>query len=273
LRHWNHFPSVREGSCRTRRRVSGPGRRAGLVLLGDPPSLDEDDTDPHCCARPLDAVAVPSPAAAPAYLATAAGGLLFGANGVAAAGVWVSNPTTHRQDASRQPRPPRSPRQFQLRSRTVPCPVAPREPSDRLARPPRCRVWMLPRRPSGQRASRQSAPVRSAERRGESVPDCRCISPATPEWASIPDAALGRRHPALNAPPTAGFPPAVRSPGLPESPPDTPHKGGVKDGATIPSAPKRHQRRVLSTLRRHCALAPFRALSLPTSPPCASVPR
>ena len=40
--------------------------RAGvsrLVLLGDPPSFDEDDTDPHCCVKPLDAVALPSLAA------------------------------------------------------------------------------------------------------------------------------------------------------------------------------------------------------------------
>ena len=34
-----------------------------LVLLGDPPSFDEDDTDPHCCVKPLDAVALPSRAA------------------------------------------------------------------------------------------------------------------------------------------------------------------------------------------------------------------
>ena len=40
--------------------------RAGvsrLVLLGDPPSFDEDDSDPHCCVMPLDAVALPSLAA------------------------------------------------------------------------------------------------------------------------------------------------------------------------------------------------------------------
>ena len=48
---------------RARSRVSGPGRRTRLVLLGDPPSFDEDDTDPHCCVKPLDAVALPSLAA------------------------------------------------------------------------------------------------------------------------------------------------------------------------------------------------------------------
>ena len=29
------------------------------VLLGDPPSVDEDDADPYCCVMPLDAVALP----------------------------------------------------------------------------------------------------------------------------------------------------------------------------------------------------------------------
>ena len=51
------------GIYRARRRVSGPGRRTRLVLLGDPPSFDEDDADPHCCVVPLDAVALPSRAA------------------------------------------------------------------------------------------------------------------------------------------------------------------------------------------------------------------
>ena len=60
----------------------------------------------------------------------------------------LSNPTTQCQDASRRPRPPRSPRQRRPRSRTLLCPVVPREPSDSLVRPPRCRVRMLPRYPS-----------------------------------------------------------------------------------------------------------------------------
>ena len=60
-----------------------PGPAYGLVLLGDPPSFDEDDSDPHVCVMPCDAVAVPSLAATPACLATWAGGLLFGVDGVA----------------------------------------------------------------------------------------------------------------------------------------------------------------------------------------------
>ena len=51
------------GIYRARRRVSGTGPAYGLVLLGDPPSFDEDDADPHCCVKPLDAVALPSLAA------------------------------------------------------------------------------------------------------------------------------------------------------------------------------------------------------------------
>ena len=45
------FDGERKGTCRARRRVSGPGRRAWLVLLGDPTSL-KDVSDPHCCAWP-----------------------------------------------------------------------------------------------------------------------------------------------------------------------------------------------------------------------------
>ena len=39
--------------------------RAGvrIILLGDPPSFDEDDSDPHCCVKPPDAVTLPSRAA------------------------------------------------------------------------------------------------------------------------------------------------------------------------------------------------------------------
>ena len=40
------------GVYRARRRVKRPGPVYGLVLLGDPPSLDEDDPDPHRCAWP-----------------------------------------------------------------------------------------------------------------------------------------------------------------------------------------------------------------------------
>ena len=67
--------------------------------------------------QPQDAVAVRSLAATAACLATWAGGLLFGVDGVA--GLLLR----HAGDASPAPRPPRSPGQSQLRSRTVVRPV------------------------------------------------------------------------------------------------------------------------------------------------------
>ena len=44
-------------------KITARNDKDGLVLLGDPPSFDEDDSDPHCCVKPLDAVALPSRAA------------------------------------------------------------------------------------------------------------------------------------------------------------------------------------------------------------------
>ena len=119
---------------RARRRVSGPGRRTRLVLLGDPPSFDEDDTDPHCCVKPLDAVALPSRAATAAcrtrhgpaascsapmasrlrYLVTVYGpGCLPG----------------HRDYLKRHD-------SLGFDAGRLLCPLVPREPSERLARPP-----------------------------------------------------------------------------------------------------------------------------------------
>ena len=77
-------------------------------------------------------------------------------------------------------------------------------------------------------ASRSAPAALVYERHGASVPDAGASPRRTPECASIPETAPGRRHPAMDAPPNAGFPPAVRSPGLPELPPTTPRKGGFK---------------------------------------------
>ena len=52
MRLWKFFRWVQKGIYRARRRVSGPGPASGLVLLGDPPSFDEDDANPHCCVKP-----------------------------------------------------------------------------------------------------------------------------------------------------------------------------------------------------------------------------
>ena len=60
---------------------AGVGR---LVLLGDPPSFDEDVSDPHCCVKPLDAVALAVACGDRGVSeSTWAAGLLFGADGVA----------------------------------------------------------------------------------------------------------------------------------------------------------------------------------------------
>ncbi len=171
------------------------------------------------------------------------------------------------------PRPPRSLRQRRLRSRTP--------KSSRRA--PRTLRWSreaaaLPR-PDASTPSRRTARV-------PSIRPCRPL--CGPHGASVPDAgasprrlqnapASRKRHPDVGGHawpprPRAGFPPAVRSPGLPKSPPTTPHRGGFMDGRTIASAPRRHQKRVLSSPRRCWPQRRLDALSLPTCPPRASVP-
>ena len=50
VRLWKFFQEERKGIYRARCRVKRPGPAFGLVLLGDPPSFDEDDANPHCGA-------------------------------------------------------------------------------------------------------------------------------------------------------------------------------------------------------------------------------
>ena len=115
------------GSARDRPRPEPrqrPGPASGLVLLGDPPSFDEDDTDPHCCVKPLDAVALPSRAATAACRTR---------QGPAAS---CSAPMASRLRCLSTVRPgmppwpprlPQAPRQFRLRCGTPsPSPRAPR---------------------------------------------------------------------------------------------------------------------------------------------------
>ena len=147
-----------------------PGPAFGLVLLGDPPSFDEDDTDPHCCVKPLDAVALPSRAATAACRSsTWADGLLFGADGVAAT---VSRDRVRPGMPPRPPRLPQAPRQSRLRCRTpysVPsCPANVPKVS-RGRRLPYLDVHAARNRAPG--ASGSIRPRRpSSERRGVSVP-------------------------------------------------------------------------------------------------------
>ncbi len=110
--------------------------RAGvsrLVLLGDPPSFDEDVSDPHCCVKPFDAVAVPSLAATRgASFPTLAAGLLFGDDGV----VVPVFSLPHDRDPSLVPAIASLATTVQASIKDLPCPVVPRESSEGLARPP-----------------------------------------------------------------------------------------------------------------------------------------
>ena len=146
-----------------------PGPAYGLVLLGDPTSFDEDDSDPHGCVKPLDAVALPSLAATAAcrtrhgpaascsapmasrlrYLVTVYGpGCLPG----------------HRDYLKRHD-------SLGFDSGRLLCPVVPREPSERLARPPPAVSDVHAARIRAHGASGSIRPRRpSTERRGVSVP-------------------------------------------------------------------------------------------------------
>ena len=185
--------------------------RAGvsrLVLLGDPPSFDEDDSDPHCCVKPLDAVAVPSLAATAARRSRR----WPQASCSAPMASWLRC-SLHRTTGMPPwpPRPPRSPRQFRLRSRTclVPSCPASRQKVSR-SRPPAvsgcpCGPACANRRIPSIRPRRLSAAWRIRAQ-------CRCISPATPECASIPGWHLGVGNQAMV---TAPLPDSRRLSGLP----------------------------------------------------------
>ena len=149
------------------RQRAGPAY--GSVLLGDPPSFDEDDTDPHCCVKPLDAVALPSRAATAAcrtrhgpaascsapmasrlrYLVTVYGpGCLPG----------------HRDYLVRHD-------SLGFDAGRLLCPLVPREPSEGLARPPTAVSDVHPARNRAHGASGSIRPRRpSTERHGVSVP-------------------------------------------------------------------------------------------------------
>ena len=178
--------------------------------------------------------------------------------------------TAHAGDASPAPRPPRSPRQRRPRSRTATCPVVPRKSSDGLPKPPRCRVRDVGLcRPSKQRPIPRSAPAAPQSAVANPCPNAGASPRRTPEYASIPEAAPGRRWPAWPPRPSRRIPacrPVSRSAGAPA---DHAAQGGSKVAPPYHAAPRRHHRCVFSIPHRCCAPAPFRALSLPTSPPRA----
>ena len=49
VRLWKFFRWVLEGNLPRPAPRQRPGPVFGLVLLGDPPSFDKDDANPHCC--------------------------------------------------------------------------------------------------------------------------------------------------------------------------------------------------------------------------------
>ena len=235
------------GIDRARRRVSGPGRRTRLVLLGDPPSFDEDDSDPHCCVKPLDAVALPSLAATAACLIR---------HGPTAS---CSAPMASRLRCLVTVRPGCLPghRDYLTRHDSLGfdagrllCPLVPRERSRGLARPPPAVSDVHIARDRAHGASGSIRPRRpSIERHGASVPTRVHLPPqlrhtrVSRNCASAP----GRRHPrGYGCRAHTGFPPAVWSPSLSGWLPTTPPQGGSHMAATIASAPTRHQRNLVS---------------------------
>ena len=186
------------------RQRAGPA--CGLVLLGDPPSFDEDDTDPHCCVKPLDAVALPSLAATAACRSR---------HGPPAS---CSAPMASRLRCLKTVRPGCLPgHRDYLKRHDSPgfdagrllCPLVPRERSRSLARPPPAVSDGHVARDRTHGASGSIRPRRpSVERHGESVPT-RVHLPPQFHHTRVPRdcaSAPGRRHPhAMSGAPAPDF--------------------------------------------------------------------
>ena len=226
---------------------AGVGR---LVLLGDPPSFDEDDSDPHCCVKPLDAVALPSRAA------TAACRTRHGPAASCSAPmasrlrcfVTVYGPGClpgHRDYLKRHD-------SLGFDAGRLLCPLVPRGRSQRLARPPPAvsdvhaarerATWRIrfdsPPPPVDRAPWRIRALAGASARRNSAILAYR----VTAHWhLGVGIHELWRRA-------CTGFPPAVWSPSLSGWLPTTPPQGGSHMAATIAPAPKRHQRNLVSTL-------------------------
>ena len=145
------------------------------------------------------------------------------------------------------PRPPRSPRQFRLRSRTLLCPVVPRESSDGLAKLPPCRVGcsMLPVK--GRHIPLDSPPppfgrVAYPCRRGASPHVIRDTCASRVAWHLDIDSRKLRLPRPCRIP--AGCP-VARSVGVAS---DHTAIQRRQNGVSVPPAPRRHQNRMFSSL-------------------------
>ena len=226
-----------------------PGPASGLVLLGDPPSFDEDVSDPHCCVKPLDAVALAVACGDRGVSeSTWAAGLLFGADGVAVtvsvdrtagdaslATATTSNATTvsaSMQDICRVPSRPANIPEVS-RGRRLPGLMSTPPAIGRLAHPVDPPPPPVDRAPWRIRAHAGASPAATP-------PYSRIAQLRFGTWAS-PSTSYGCRA-------RTGFPPACWSPSLSGWLPTTPPQGGSNMAATIAPAPRRHQRNPLITL-------------------------
>ena len=224
-------------------RVSGPGRRTVQFFWAiRRPSTRTMRTRIAACS-PKDAVAVPSLAATPACLATWAGGLLFGGDGV----------TGLRFRHARGCLPPPRDRLgrhdspgFDQGLCSVPsCPAnVPKVP--RGCRTAASGCHLQPSCVGLAHPSRFAPVARPFERVAQSVP-AGCISPAIRDtrgsrgtW-TLAAASYGCRA-------RAGLPPAVCRPVCRASPPDNVAAGPQIDGVRLHPAPRRHQKRMFSSL-------------------------
>ena len=198
---------LREGSTAPGAASAARAGVSRLVLLGDPPSFDEDDTDPHCCVKPLNAVALPSLAA------TAACRTRHGPPASCSAPMASRLRCLLTVRPGMPPRPPplpRTPRQSRLRCRTSA--VSPRAPANipEVSRGRRLPYAMSTTPTIG----RLAHPVRSAptvrQSSGMAHPCPRgCISRPQVHHTRVSrdrGSAPGRRHPrAMDAAPAPDF--------------------------------------------------------------------
>ena len=241
-----------------------PGPAYGLVLLGDPPSFDEDDSDPHCCVKPLDAVALPSLAA------TAACRTRYGPTASCSAPMVSRSRYLLTVRPGMPPRPPplpQAPRQSRLRCRTSA--VSPRAPRtfQKSREAAACRIRCPPRPRSGAWRIGFDSPPPPVNRAAWRIRAHAGASPAAAPpysriaplrfgtWAS-PSTSYGcRAH--------TGFPPAVWSHQSVGMAPDHAATGrlqhGRYDSASTKAAPEKSSYHPC----RCCAKGRFSAPSLP----------